>query len=138
MMGIKRFCARRGIPSVIWSDNRTNFVPSEKELLLNINNWNQQLVSDALVKKGIKWKFNPPTATHHGGIWQHLVRSYKRYFYAVLGNRRSTDEILTTFSLVEQCPNARPITPVSSEATDLDALTPNHFLSGTSSVRAQA
>ena len=45
-----------------------------------------------------------------------------------------TDEILTTtFCLVEQCLNARPITPVSPEATDIDALTPNHFLLGTAS-----
>ena len=45
-----------------------------------------------------------------------------------------TDEILTTtFCLVEQCLNARPITPVSPEATDLDALTSNHFLLGTAS-----
>ena len=68
VMGIERFCARRGIPSVIWSDNGTNFVASEKELLSNINNWNQQVFSESLVKKGIKWKFNPPSAAHRGGV----------------------------------------------------------------------
>ena len=132
VMGIERFCARCGIPSVIWSDNGTNFVASEKELLSNINNWNQQVLSESLVKKGIKWKFNPPSAPRHGGVWERLVRSFKHVFYAVLGNLRLTDEILTTtFCLVEQCLNARPITPVSPEATDIDALTPNHFLLGT-------
>ena len=134
VMGIERFCARRGIPSVIWSDNGTNFVASEKELLSNINIWNQQVLSESLVKKGTKWKFNPPSAPHHGGVWERLVRSFKHVFYAVLGNRRLTDEILTTtFCLVEQCLNARPITPVSPEATDIDALTPNHVLLGTAS-----
>ena len=135
VMGIERFCARRGIPSVIWSDNGTNFVASEKDLLSNINNWNQHTVSDALVKKGIKWwKFNPPSAPHHGGVWERIVHSFKLVFYAVLENHRSTDEILTTtFCLVEQCLNARPITPVSPEVTDLDALTPDHFLLGTAS-----
>ena len=34
---------------------------------------------------------------------------------------------------MEQCLNVRPITPVSPEATDIDALTPNHFLLGTAS-----
>ena len=41
--------------------------------------------------------------------------------------------LLTTFCLVEQCHNARPLTPASTDATDLDALTPNHFLLGTPS-----
>ena len=62
VMGIERFCARRGIPSVIWSDNGTNFVASEKELLSNINNWNQQVLSESLVNLGVKWKFNPQSA----------------------------------------------------------------------------
>ena len=134
VMGIERFCARRGTPSVIWSDNGTNFVASENELMYNINNWNQQVLNDALLKKRIKWKFNPPSAPHHGGVWERVVRSFKHVFYAVLGNRRLTDEILsTTFGLVEQCLNARPITAASTDATDLDALTPNHFLLGTPS-----
>ena len=134
VMGIERFCARRGIPSVICSDNGTNFVASEKELLNNINNWNQQTLNNVLVKKGIKWKFNPPSAPHHGSVWERVVRSFKHVFYAVLGNRRLTDEILsTTFCLVEQCLNARPLTPTSTDATELDALTPNHFLLGTAS-----
>ena len=36
VMGIERFVSRRGIPSVILSDNGTNFVASEKELLQNV------------------------------------------------------------------------------------------------------
>ena len=76
--------------------------------------------------------YNPPSAPHHGGVWERLVRSFKHTFYAILGNRRLTDEILTTaFCLVEQSLNARPLVPASADATGLDALTPNHFLLGT-------
>ena len=133
VMGIERFAARRGTPSVLWSENGTNFVASDKELLQNVRNWNQQVLTELLVKKGIQWKFNPPSAPHHGGVWERLVRSFKHVFYAVIGNRRLTDEILaTTFCLVEQSLNARPLVPASADATDLDALTPNHFLHGTS------
>ena len=133
VMGIERFAARRGIPSVLWSDNCTNFVASDKELFQNVRNWNQQVHAESLVKKGIKWKFNPPNASHHGGVWERLVRSFKHVFYAVLGNRRLTDDILAnTVWLVEQSLNVRPLIPASADATDLDALTPNHFLLGTS------
>ena len=131
-MGTERFIARRGIPSVLWSDNGTNFIASEKELLQNISNWNQQLLTEALVTKRISWKFNPPSAPHHGGVWERVVRSFKHVFDAVFGNRRLTDEILvTTFCVVEQSLNARSLVPASSDATHLDALTPNHFLLGT-------
>ena len=51
--------------------------------------------------------------------------------YDILGNRRVTDEVLrTTLFLVEQSLNARPITAVSSDPLDLEALTPNHFILG--------
>ena len=103
------------------------------KLLQNVRNWNQQFLAESLLKKGIKWQFYPPSAPHHRGVWERLVRSFKHVFYAVLGNRRLTDEILaTTFCLVEQSLNSQPLVTASADATDLDALTPNHFLHGTS------
>ena len=41
VMGIERFIARHGTPSVIWFDNGTNFVGAEKELLNCIQSWNE-------------------------------------------------------------------------------------------------
>ena len=38
----------------------------------------------------------------------------------------------TTFCLVEQALNYRPLTPVSDEPNELEAVTPNHFLLGRS------
>ena len=130
VMGIERFIARRGTPSVIWSDNGTNFVGAEKELLNCIQSWNDQAPPE-LAKKGIKWKFNPPAAPHHGGSWERLVRCCKRVFYAIIGSRKLTPEVLeTTFCLVEQSLNARPITSVSASPDGFGVLTPNHFLLG--------
>ena len=134
VMGIERFAARRGTRSVLWSDNGTNFIASDKELSQNIRNWIQQVIAESLVKKRIKWKFNPPSAPQYGCVWERLVRSFKHVFYAVLGNRRLTAENLaTTFCLVEQGLNAQRLIPASADATDFDALAPNHFLHGTSS-----
>ena len=51
--------------------------------------------------------------------------------YTVLGNRSVTEDVLsTTMCLVEQTANARRLKPLSSDATDLEAITPNHFLLG--------
>ena len=126
IMGIERFIARRGKPSIIWSDNGTNFVAAEKELVSTVESWYSS-APPLLADKAIKWKFNPPAAPHHGGAWERLVRSCKQVFYAILGNQKLTDEVLrTTFALVEQSLNAQSITAVSSNPNELDALTPNH------------
>ena len=58
VMGILRFAARCGTPSVIWPDNGTNSVGSETELVKNISKWNEQ-TPELLVHKKITWKFNP-------------------------------------------------------------------------------
>ena len=84
-----------------------------------------------LARKDIKWKFNPPGAPHFGGIWERLVRSCKKAMIAVLDGQSLTDDVLlTTVCLVEQTLNARPLTNVSDDPDDLEALTPNHFLMG--------
>ena len=130
-MGIERFAARRGHPHTIWSENGTNFVGAEKELALCFANLDPDKVAETSASKGIKWKFNPPSAHYHGGVWERLAQSCERLFYKILGNRRLTDEVLrTTFCLVEQFLNSRPLTTASSDPKDLDALTPNHFLFG--------
>ena len=122
IMGIESFIARRGKPSIIWSDNGTKFVGPEKELVSTVESWNSSALP-ILADEGIKWTFNPPAAPHHGGACERLVRSCKQVFYAVLGNQKHTDEVLlTTFALVEQSLNARPLTAVSSKPNELGAL----------------
>ena len=87
--------------------------------------------ADELAQKGKKWRVNPPSAPHQGGILERLVRSFKRVLYNILGKRRFTDEVLhTTFCHVEQALNLRALTPVSADACNLNALTPNNFLLG--------
>ena len=128
---ITRFIARRGKPVKIISDNGTNFVGAEKELAEYLAAWNKMRIEEHLIQKGIRWKFNPPAAPHFGGVWERLVRSCKKAMYAVLSNRSVTEDVLsTTVCLVEQTLNARPLTQVNSNATDLEAITQSHFLLG--------
>ena len=92
VMAIERFISKRRTPSIIWLDNGTNIVEAEKELLLCIKNWNAEAPL-SLVHKGIKWKKNPPSASHQGRAWERMVRSCRRVFYSILGSRKLTDEI---------------------------------------------
>ena len=126
---IMGFIARRGKRLKMISDNGTNFVGAEKELTEYIAAWNKRQIEEHLIQQDIRWKFNPPAAPHFGGVWERLVRSCKKAMYAVLGNRSVTEDVLsTTMCLAEQTLNARPLTQVSSGATNLEAITPNHFL----------
>ena len=130
-MGFERFVSRRGTPAMIWSDNGTNFIGAEKELRECVEKWNTLNIAAELANKGIKLRFNPPSAPHQSGIWERLVRSFKRVLYTIIGTRRLTDEVLNTnFCLVEYALNSRPLTPVSADPSDLGAITPNHFLLG--------
>ena len=134
IMGLERFVSRRGLPSVIWSDNGTNFVGTDRELVHCLKSWDQNKIWERMVQQGVKWKFIPPASPHQGGAWERLVQSVKRAFIRVLGTRKLTDEVLqTTFCIVEQMLNARPLTAVSDSPNELQALTPNHFLLGEAS-----
>ena len=128
IMGVERFIARRGKPKVKWSNNGINFVGAEKEFHGRLKSVDERQIKSNMIQNRLLWKFNPSGTAHQGGAWERLVQSSKRLFYRMLGNRRLTDEVLTTeFCLVEQFLNARPLALASGDVTDLEALTPNHF-----------
>ncbi|XP_071114598.1 uncharacterized protein [Haliotis cracherodii] len=85
----------------------------------------------SLLEKGIDWHFNPPTASHHGGIWERMIRSIRKVLNAVVKEQaiKLDDEGLSTlFCEVEIIHNGRPITDVPYHPHDLNPLTPNHLL----------
>ncbi|KAK3739937.1 hypothetical protein QZH41_015978, partial [Actinostola sp. cb2023] len=134
LMAMRRMMARRGRPSHIWSDNGTNFVGAEKELRDGLKRLDKERIYDQLSQDGIQWHFNPPSSPHFGGIWERLVQSAKRALRVVAGKQCVTDETLLTFMAeVESLLNGRPLTHVSSDYRDEEALTPNHFLIGRAS-----
>ena len=131
LMALRRFIARRGRPRLILSDNGTNLVAGEKELRACLEGWNQAQITDELTQKRIEWRFNPPTASHMGGVWERLVASVKRSLRVVLGNQCVAEDVLHTVLLeVEFLLNSRPLTYVSSAIDDAEPLTPNHFIMG--------
>lgn len=66
-----------------------------------------------------------------GGSWERLVGSVKNALKEVIINQRLQDESLLSILMeVESIINSHPLTYVSLETDDTEALTPNHFLLG--------
>lgn len=124
-----RFIARRGQVVELRSDNGTNFVRAERELKKAIQEWNTSKIEDMLLQRGIKWMFNPPAASHHGGVWERLIRSIRKILNATLRTQSLDEESFQTFLCeAEAIINGLPITTSSSDPSDLEALSPNHLL----------
>ena len=108
--GILRFVGRRGPPRVIYSDKGTNFKGAELEVIQALKLWNLEKIQGSLSRRGVEWIFNPPCASHQGGVWECLIRSTKRILRSLVGNRELNDESLRTFLVeVEKIMNDRPI-----------------------------
>ena len=79
-----RFISRPNRPLVIWSDNGRNFVGAHRELKLALECWNSQRIETFLRQKDISWKFNPPHASHMGGVWERQIRTIRKVLGALI------------------------------------------------------
>ncbi|XP_063830967.1 uncharacterized protein LOC135080214 [Ostrinia nubilalis] len=75
LAAFKRFTARRGHCTDIWSDNGTTFVGASKELQ-QLSSIQEHIVQN-LEMNGTTWHFIPPHAPNFGGIWEAGVKSTK-------------------------------------------------------------
>lgn len=135
LAALRRFIARRGTPIKIISDNGTNFVGANSELKRlagEFSKWSSYI--DAELSKegnGIKWEFIPPRSPHFGGLWEANIKIMKRHLTKIVGQTILTfEEFTTVLAQVEGVLNSRPLTPLSNDPSDLNPLTPAHFLIG--------
>lgn len=129
----RRFASRRGSPTKIFSDNGTNFVGANTELinLFKFLNQNSDTIVEKISRQGVDWHFIPSNSPHFGGLWEAGVKSTKFHLKRVMQNASLTFEDLYTLLVqIESVLNSRPLTPLSSDPNDLEALTPAHFLIG--------
>ena len=134
LLALTRATSRGVHPHTILSDNGGNFV-SANRLLHQL--W-ESMPQGELEQKApqIRWRFNPPYASHYGGVFERLIKAAKEALYHVLPSQLSLtlEELCTSFSVVEAILNARPLAYVSADPVDAAPITPNHFLYGASSL----
>ena len=109
---LRRLVALRGEVKLLRSDRGTNFVGAEK-----------------IIGKDIKWIFNPPHASHMGGVWERMIGIARKILDSMFADNSTkgnlTHEVLVTLMAeVSAVMNSRPITNVSNDPEDPLVLSP--------------
>ena len=89
MNALRRFIARRGPVREIRSDQGTNIVGAQTELKKALEEMDHDDIQRRLSKDFnsdwvIKWKRNPPAASHMGGVWERQKRSVRSILSALM------------------------------------------------------
>ena len=67
--------ARREKVRAIWSNNGTNFVGANGEMINAFREMDHQKIKIFMQDKGadwVEWHHNPPAASHMGGVWDRV------------------------------------------------------------------
>ena len=136
---LRRFVARRGPVRQIRSDRGTNFTGAERELKLALEEMDHRRIQEVSSKEFnadwlIKWKWNPPAASHMGGAWERQIRTVRSILSTLMRDRGHVESLRTLMCEVECIVNSRPLTFPSSDVRDPQPLTPNHILTMKSKV----
>ncbi|XP_033102428.1 uncharacterized protein LOC117105411 [Anneissia japonica] len=125
----RRLVARRGAVKQLRSDQGTNFIGVSRELREAMTEMNQEDLKSQLLHLNCNWLFNVPTASHHGGVWERMIKTVRSILDALMLQHRAqlNDEMLITFMAeAEGIVNSRPL--CTTEDASLEPLTPAHLL----------
>ncbi|KAH9393404.1 hypothetical protein TYRP_021743 [Tyrophagus putrescentiae] len=128
---LTRFFARRGVPAEIHSDNATTFDAVNKALAKLAANVEELSKQTEMAAHQIRWTFQTPKAPWFGAFFERMVGVTKKTLQQTsLRKASAIDDIRTIVTQVEALVNSRPL--IEADDSGIVALTPAHFLVGTS------
>ena len=132
--GLRRVFARRGRPSLIYSDNGRSFVRMSKDLKCLFDRLNSLATSETQLQ-AIEWRFSSPFAPWQGGFFERMVGTFKRALHKLSKSHSLPDNELTTlFAEAEAVVNSRPL----GIADDGEPISPGCFWLGRSPISLPA
>ena len=87
IQALRQIIARRGNIRTIYSDNGSNFIRADNELKRAFEEMDNEKIQAFMEEFGgdwIKWRRNPPVASHMGGVWERQICSAQRILSSML------------------------------------------------------
>ncbi|XP_045033919.1 uncharacterized protein LOC123475376 [Daphnia magna] len=123
LLAFRRFSARRGSVSIMYSDNAQTFRCVSKHLKVLRSD---PAIHDLLAMRKTEWIFSASLAPWWGGFWERMVRTMKDLFRRSNGRAcLEYDEIEVSLIETESVVNARPLTYVAEGSDDPLPITPH-------------
>ena len=126
-----RFTSRWGHCSELVSDQGPNLIGGDnlQREMFSESSEHFSKICPYLTQRDTTWRWNPPEAPNFGGLWEAGVKSTKHHLRRVIGESVLTfSEMSTLLGRIAACLNSRPLLPLNDDPTDLNYLTPAHFL----------
>ena len=134
LQAFRRFCCARGnTVCILNSDNATNFKGADAEMKRGLADLKSNRVDCELANRAVEWHFNPPYASHQGGVYERMIKSVRKVLAglpAFLVKTPSDETLLTVLKECEAIINDRPLTYIGNSPDEPSPLTPNMILHG--------
>lgn len=130
LSALRRFMALHGTPSLIVSDNALAFKKASRCLNALWKSLRSETVQNYFGHKGINWDFNIPRAPWWGGFFERMIGVTKTCLRrSMKAQKLSLMNFITLLHEIAAIINQRPLTRVTTEIDEPQALTPAQFLS---------